>query len=93
MATAAGALLGFYLLALAGVWLFAPRSNDPQRGQADGCALLLAGGLVGLAGLLAVGVWADVPVFVRAVFFVAVLPVALCTGAAVRWAGRRLFAR
>lgn len=93
MAIAAGVLIALYLSLLVGVFVFGSKSHDPQRGQAEGCALIIGGALVLLGAVLAVGVYFEIPLLVRGAFNVAVFPVVLCAITAVRWVALRLFAR
>jgi hypothetical protein len=93
MATAAGVLLGVYLLALVGAFVLSPKSHDPQRGQAEGCALIVALGLLGLGALLGAGVALEIEWLVRAVAYVVFFPVVLLAINAARFAWLKLTRR
>ena len=85
MAVAGGILLGLYLAGIVYALLAPVRQHDPQRGQAVGCLMIVAGGIALLGALLAVGAIFDVAWLVRAIFYVAVFPAVLLTVHAVRY--------
>lgn len=77
MAIVAGVLLGAYLLVIVYVILAPPKGPDPQRGQAVGCLMIVALGLVGLGALLGAGVWFEIEWLKDTVTWVVLVPSAL----------------
>lgn len=85
MAIAAGVLLAAYFALLVYALLVPSRGHDPQRGQAVGCLMIVAGAIALLGGVLGLAVALDWNWLVDAIFWAAVFPVALAAVNAVRY--------
>jgi len=70
----AGVLLTLYFLGIVYALLAPTRGPDPQRGQAVGCLVIVAGGLLLLGVLLGLGVAFDLTWLVDAIVAVVVYP-------------------
>lgn len=85
MAIAAGGLLALYLLVIAYALLAPMKQHDPQRGQAEGCLMIIGGGLLALGAALGIGVAFDLGWLVSGVFWVVAFPVILVAINLVRY--------
>lgn len=77
MAIVAGVLLGVYLLGIVYALLAPTKGPDPQRGQAVGCLMIVAMGLVGIGALLGAAVAFDIGWLATAISWVVIFPTAL----------------
>lgn len=82
MAIAAGVLLVLYLLGIVYALLAPAKGPDPQRGQAVGCLMIVAIGLVLIGALLGVAVAFEIEWMASAISSVVIFPalVALAQG-------------
>lgn len=70
----AAGLLALYLLGIVVALVSSIGNNDPQRGVAQGCLLVVAFGLLGVAGVLALAVRFELRPLVYFVFALTMFP-------------------
>ncbi len=93
MAIVAGALLVLYLGGIVFALLAPAKGHDPQRGQAVGCLMIVALGLVGLGVLLGVAVAFEIGWLERAVSYMVIFPAVLLLIHGVRFLWLKLTRR
>lgn len=90
MAVVAGVLLTLYFLGIVYALLAPRRGPDPQRGQAIGCLMIVAGGLVLVGVALGVGVAFDLTWLVDTIVAFTVYPSLLLVANVVYFGVKKL---
>lgn len=89
-ATIAAVLLGLYVLGLVIALATSFGNNDPQRGVAQGCLIIVIVGLLAVGGVLYAAIHFQIRPLVYLVFALTVFPFVSLIGASIYYVIQRL---